>query len=68
MDAPIEARTWKPRDEINPRDRREVRYWARRFHTDEDELLRVVTEVGARTAAVATVFGCVVGDGEVRCG
>jgi hypothetical protein len=41
---------------------------ARRFKVDEDELLRVVTEVGQRTAAVATVFGCVVEDGEVRCG
>ncbi|MBV9511774.1 MAG: hypothetical protein JO303_15995 [Caulobacteraceae bacterium] len=34
---------------------------------DEDELLRVV-EVGPRTKAVATEFGRVVEDGEVRTG
>ena len=63
-----EPRSWQPRDEINPRNRREVRYWAQRFGVDEVELLRVVFEVGPRTKAVATEFGKVVEDGEVRTG
>jgi len=61
-----EPRSWRPRDEINLRDRREVCYWAQRFGVDEDELLRVIVQVGPRTKAVATEFGQVIEDGEVR--
>jgi hypothetical protein len=62
-----ESRSWKPREVIDRHSVDDMRYWSERMGVTEDELREAIADVGPRVAAVATVFGCVVTDGEVRC-
>jgi hypothetical protein len=66
MARPAETRSFEPRDEINPGDRRELVWWADRLHVDPEELCEVIEEVGPRVAAVATELGCVVQPEELQ--
>jgi len=67
MGVPKEPRSWKPSDKIDVSSKRDLRYWADRFHVSEDALREAVEEVGVNVRSVATEFGCVVTDGDVKC-
>jgi len=62
-----EDRSWKPRAEIDVSSAHDMRYWAGKFSVSEDALREAVEEVGPNVRSVATEFGCIVTDGEVRC-
>lgn len=60
MKAPDEPRTWKPRAVIDRHSPDDIRYWSQRFCISEDDLREAIAEIGPRSAALATRFGCVI--------
>jgi hypothetical protein len=52
-----DARSWKPRETIDVRKKRDLRYWSEQLRVSREELVVIVEEVGDRAATVATVAG-----------
>jgi len=52
--------SWRPSDEIDLSEPRDVRHWCEAFGVSNEALREAVEEVGPRVAAVATELGCVI--------
>jgi hypothetical protein len=60
MFADDEPGPWKPKEVIDRHSADDLRHWSERFGVSEDELREAISEVGPRTATLATRFGRVV--------